>query len=308
MQKDDNLLFPAETCWFVSGRSALKAILAENHFKTAAIPIWCCESMITPFMDSQIEVTFYIDKLPQSDVALVMDHFGYSFEDSAYKEFDGIIIRDLTHSLLSKPHYDADYYFGSLRKWAGFWTGGFAWGFHNQIRYQSRDTEYNDYINLRKEAMSQKEKYMNGAISSKDYLNLLSQAESILDSLSISPAEERDIELAKRLDTDFIKAKRRNNAEILKRAFSDNIIFKSLDKDDCPMFVPVRIKSRNELRAYLIQNEIYCPVHWPVSQFHQLNGSTKQLYEEELSLVCDQRYCAADMQRMVDTIHNFERR
>ena len=137
IQKNDNLLFPAETCWFVSGRSALKAILKENHFKTAAIPVWCCESMIKPFIDSHITVTFYVDRLPKTDVALVMDHFGYSSNDLAYEGFNGTIIRDLTHSFLSKSYHDADYYFGSLRKWAGFWTGGFAWGFRNQIQYQS---------------------------------------------------------------------------------------------------------------------------------------------------------------------------
>ena len=59
------------------------------------------------------------------------------------------------------------------------------------------------------------------------------------------------------------------------------------------------------LRRYLIDKEIYCPVHWPLSSYHDIDKSSRKIYEDELSLVCDQRYSEVDMQRMVDEIRMF---
>ena len=94
----------------------------------------------------------------------------------------------------------------------------------------------------------------------------------------------------------------------LMQAFADQLIFPTLTEDDCPMFVPILVPEgkRNELRRYLIQRDIYCPVHWPVSPYHKLQkGPETDLYDNELSLVCDQRYTERDMLRMVEAIHEF---
>ena len=125
---NENSLFPPETQWFISGRSALKAIISENNFKVVAIPDWCCDSMIKPIVDAGIKVLFYPalhnkGHIPaEADCALVMDYFGYTGH-SDVRSFEGTVIRDITHSLLSADYNDADYYFGSLRTWSGFYTG-----------------------------------------------------------------------------------------------------------------------------------------------------------------------------------------
>lgn len=55
---------------------------------------------------------------------------------------------------------------------------------------------------------------------------------------------------------------------------------------------------RDALRKYLIDNGIYCPIHWP-----EVMGATIGVRENELSLICDQRYSEGDMQAIVDAIH-----
>ena len=304
-QAKQNALLPEETQWFASGRSALKAILQENRFKTAALPAWCCDSMILPFLEEGIKVEFYQNELPKADVALVLEHFGFSSElDTAC--FHGIIIRDLTHSLFSARKEDADYYFGSLRKWAGFYTGGFAWGFKNPVSYEAEATEL---LQLRDRAMEWKARYIQGKTEDKGYLSLFSEAEELLEHIGVAPAAERDIDLAKHLDASFIVARRRENAQLLLDAFSDIAIFPKMGENDCPLFVPILVPDgkRNALRAHLIENKIYCPVHWPVSEYHSLTKEQTRLYENELSLVCDQGYGAEDMQRMIDVIDSFFR-
>lgn len=299
----ENGLFPQDTHWFRSGRSALEAILQENDFKTAAVPMWCCDSMIAPFLEAGIRVRFYPlgEEPPKADAALVLDYFGYTGH-SPIGSFDGTVIRDVTHSLLSRDYTDAHYHFGSLRKWAGFYTGGFAWGLKEAPPYLADESGFRP---LRQQAMEEKERYILGQTDSKAYLSVFSMAEDCLEQPGIFPGALRDRELAARLDVDFIRKRRRENASVLLEAFADLSVFPELKATDCPMFVPVLTDRRDELRRHLIQNEIYCPVHWPVSPIHRLTKDQEAFYGRELSLVCDQRYTAADMRRMVDTIKEF---
>lgn len=298
----ENGLFPADTHWFRSGRAALESIVRENSFRTAAIPFWCCDSMIAPFLASGIQIRFYEPgcPIPEADAALVLDYFGYTgHSDTA--GFSGAVIRDVTHSLLSATYADGDYSFGSLRKWAGFHTGGFALGLKEEPSY-SEDTAF---LSLRRQAMEEKEKYISGLSDSKDYLALFAEAEDILEQGGICPADPRDVALAGKLDVDFIRSRRRKNAEILLDAVGDLAVFPELKDTDCPMFVPILTDRRDELRRHLIQNEIYCPVHWPVSPIHVLTEAQERFYARELSLVCDQRYSEADMRRFVECIQEF---
>lgn len=317
-----NRLFPEATQWFISGRSALKAVIRDiGAVHTVAMPSWCCESMFKPFQDEGIKVVFYPvyweKRLSQEirldcDVLFILDYFGYTTE-LRNLNFEGIIIRDVTHSIFSSCYSDADYYFGSLRKWCGVWTGGYAWtrDGHSLPMDHADDMGYTD---LRQKAMIQKQRYISGvkdiqddSIQDKAYLQLFNTAEECLDLVGIAPAAERDIVLAEALDTDFIKNRRRANAEILRTAFRDWLMFQEMADEDCPAFVPVLVPEgkRDALRRYLISKEIYCPVHWPVSSGHILNEKQSEIYNNELSLVCDQRYSEDDMHRLVTETEMF---
>ena len=312
-----NYLFPESTQWFLSGRSSLQAIIKElGGARSVSLPSWCCDSMIKPFIDARLDVHFYPvywqEGLVQEinlddDVLFLMDYFGYTGRQTDLSSYKGIVIRDVTHSLFSSSYSDADYYFGSLRKWCGVWTGGYAWtrDGHRLIE------EYGDdfgYIPLRERAMQLKNSYIHGCgVVDKYYLKIFDEAEDALESVGIASADSRDIDLARRIDFDCIKARRRVNAEVLRNAFPAWLVFPELSPMDTPMFVPILVPDsrRDELRRYLVKNEIYCPIHWPVSEYHKLDERTKNIYKNELSLICDQRYTEGDMHRMVETIKLF---
>lgn len=300
----ENDIFPKETKWFISGRSALLAIIKENNFKTVALPYWCCESMVKPFIQNNIEVVFYdafnVSKGITADAILVMDYFGYTTGNS-FNDFHGIVIRDLTHSIFSKKYDDSDYYFGSLRKWAGFYTGGFAWGFNEEVKFEKENTKY---IELRKEAMYKKKQYINGENDSKEYLNIFKEAEELLDDIKIEPSCDRDIELTKYFDVEYVKEIRRNNAKTLMDNLKDKLVFPVLYENDCPLFVPIRIKNRNDIRKRLIENNIYCPAHWPISVYHKTSNKLENLFNEEISLICDQRYNEDDMNKIINVLNS----
>lgn len=316
----ENHLFPRNTVWYLSGRCALRAIINDikkkNSFKTVGIPSWCCDSMIAPFIAQGIEVKFYsvvcvekglqIDLSPveKTDAILILDYFG--FKRPLNFNFNGIVIFDATHSVFLENTYNADYTFGSLRKWAGFYTGGFAFSKDGNLETKETESDFT-YIETRKLAMQEKNKYLRGEINSKEFLQLFSTAEKVLDLLSNGKADPRDVMLAKKLDISFIKEKRRENAAFLIKELGDLSLFKEMKDDDCPLFVPVIVPSgkRTTLRKYLIGKQIYCPVHWPETELHNLSDEEKFIYENEISIVCDQRYSLSDMNRIVQEVKSF---
>lgn len=279
------------------------------------MPSWCCDSMIKPFVDAHYSINFYpvyfdrgvVQEVElNADVLFMIDYFGYTVTTPDLSGFKGVVIRDVTHSLFSSTFSDADYYFGSLRKWSGVWTGGYAWT-RDGHRLEAGDENDQGYVNLRQRAMAEKTEYIRGTREDKGYLKIFDEAEEALERVGIVPAADRDVGLAQRLNVEEIRDIRRANAEVLRNAFPDWLIFPCLLSTDVPMFVPVLVPDgkRDSLRRYLIKNEIYCPVHWPVSEYHKLDERTAYIYQNELSLVCDQRYTEDDMYRMVETIKEY---
>lgn len=309
-------LFPADTQWFQSGRSALTCILSDIQKKrrvhAVAMPAWCCDSMVKPFADAGVEVRFYpvfpekgklvrdLSPAKDCDILFEISYFGYA--DPAPADFSGIRIRDLTHSIFSGPQPPADYAFGSLRKWAGFHTGGFGWGL-SPVSLE----EDAAYTQMRSAAMADKLRYLRGETESKAYLGIFGEAEEHLEQCGPGGASARDRELALRLDIPALKQRRRENAARLLDAFGDLAVFFQMEEEDCPLFVPILVPEgkRDALRRHLISRQIYCPVHWPLTDYHRPDGRSMKLYENGLSLICDQRYGLTDMDRLIEAVQQF---
>ena len=73
-----------------------------------------------------------------------------------------------------------------------------------------------------------------------------------------------------------------------------------------PLFFPLFLNSseeRDKLRDYMIKNMVYTPIHWkkPSSV-----GTKNILYDIELSIPCDQRYCEEDMEMIIRLLNKFK--
>ncbi len=320
--------------YLLSGRTALEYIIRDikkqRRIDAVLLPSYCCHSMIEPFLRHEISVRFYevfydrdkglCARLPEkkkNEIFYYMTYFGFSeingIDIGAIRANYDIIIEDKTHSYLSgQDDIGSDYAYSSLRKWAGFY--GLA-------EAQKREGEFliepvavgTDYSSIRKEAMLCKKSYIENPAGDKShFLDLFNSAEELLekDYVGYAPTAE-SIEQFLTADIKLIKAKRRANADVLierlKSVSGCELIFKSRKHSDTPLFVPIIVdKNRDALRRYLIDNQIYCPVHWPFSEMHgEFSEETNYLYSNELSLVCDQRYSEDDMNRTADLIINF---
>lgn len=323
----------------LSGRTALDMIIqdikATRELKSIYLPSYCCESMIVPFIEQGIKVTFYdvlinktgrfefnVDLTNDIDAILLLQYFGIKNTEvmeiaKTCKEKNMIIIEDITHSFfMNEPctGYE-DYRFGSLRKWTGLYTGAFLDKVSDKFLIPMPRETNDIYYSLRKEGMVLKHTYLESKIGEKKaYLEMLSEAEQRLEtdykgySIDIESLEKLHM-----LDIEQLKEKRRRNSNIILKAILNlnfiTPVYNEIKDGDVPLFIPVIVKDglRDKLRKYLIKNRIYCPVHWPISELHSISEQTKEIYDNVLSLVCDQRYDEKEMVYFLEVIRKFER-
>ena len=324
-----NFLPEAEDSVFVfSGRTAIETVIKDiGTVKKVMLPSYCCFSMIEPFLTAGIHVSFYNVFFNQSlvvdlnivndcDVILWCNYFGFNVQYPTkildeFRERGGIVIEDITHSLFSSiQHHNADYFVCSLRKWGSLISGGFCAKSIGTFLTKPRLLPDEDFISYKYEAMKLKSGFlMNGLCEIKaKYLNLYSITNKMLaDNYSATLMDEYSINQISCWNFDEIRHIRLENAKViyqyLKKCNEVAPLF-PFEAMNCPLFVPVIIADKNRrdtLRQKLIEQGVFCPVHWPKPD----GRCTSDLYDSELSLICDQRYNLDDITRMMYIICNF---
>ena len=136
--------------FFKSGRNALKAIArklkGEGHKPSVLLPIYTCETVITPFLDEGWEVDYYginadlsvnfssvAERVATNAPAVILFHSYFGLDTlskdtakiEALKDSGLMIIEDMTQSIFSLHRIEsADYYVTSLRKFLAIPDGG----------------------------------------------------------------------------------------------------------------------------------------------------------------------------------------
>lgn len=281
--------------------------------------------MLVPFKKKGIELDFYKVELNKGiqveildftnvDIILRCNYFGYEvdYPEDRLKEFKrkgGIIIEDITHSLLSKKQFceSSDYLIASLRKWGELLDGGFCSKRNGVFRKKTINEPSDDFLRKKITAMTLKAEYIENRqeIVKQQYLKYFAESNAELNIVySNTHMSKMSMEILSSWDIEGIRKQRWNNAIAIYSQFKEHIncipIFQ-LNKMDCPLFVPVvfeNVAQRNYTRQKLIEERIYCPIHWPKPNVY----CHSNLYDIELSLVCDQRYSQQDMERMMKVI------
>ncbi|NQG97471.1 hypothetical protein HO675_05130 [Streptococcus suis] len=320
--------------YFLSGRTALYHVIQdirkERRVVSVQLPSYCCQSMIEPFIRNGISVRFYsvyydqvnglsisINEPIENEIFYFMTYFGFQrlhgLDYQKIKNDFSVVIEDRTHSWLSsKDSHFSDYSYVSVRKWCGL--DGIAIATKKSGDFFEFPTKTNSvYSNLRLEAFRKKKDFIElGKGEKRDFLQLFQQAEEILNNNYINylPSNESIVSLLA-LDKENISKIRRKNASILIDGVRDissiELLFPTLQNCEVPLFVPILVNGvRDQLRQFLIENKIFCPIHWPKSTYHhEFDKNSECLYANELSLVCDQRYGTDDMERLVEVLKKF---
>lgn len=319
--------------FFLSGRTALEYIVrdieASNTQKSVLLPSYCCHTMIEPFVRHGFSIQFYdvyyseeqkcfCAKLPahsESEILFYMSYFGFSqvagLDLQDLRDKYQIIINDKTHSWLRTQSFEVqeDYSFTSFRKWGAFSGISEACKYSGNFIVPAAEESNRKYISMRETAFSQKADYMIHGGEKVGFLKLFGEAEMLLekDYAGYRPSYQT-LDAFFSTDWETVRNRRRENAQYLLNGLRDvkEIIlpYTALNEADVPLFVPILVKKgRDALRKYLIEQEIYCPVHWPKTELHnEISERAFKLYSSSLSLLCDQRYGKEEMESIVSKI------
>ena len=313
----------------LSGRTAiyyvLENIAKKQNIKKAYLPSYLCESMAQPFIDLGIEVLYYdvyyndglkynIDFLEEIDIFFAMNYFGYSNTNmdsyiQKYKNMGKIVIEDITHSIFSTKRYseNSDYLIASLRKWMPIASGGLAVNMNSNFEIELSNKSNEEMIGLKNAAMKNKKDFIEGKNTNKDeFLDEYKESSKALEKeYKNYPIDKKSLEIINKIDIQNIIKTRIENVKVIYDKLRKNSKVRFLVEDynekDALLCLPIILEHnlRNELRKYLIDNKVYLPVHWPLEE--RLNN----IFDIELSLVCDQRYSKEQISNYIDLIIEF---
>jgi hypothetical protein len=317
----------------LAGRTAIDVIIRDikitSLLRTVYMPSYCCESMIEPFVKNGVSVVFYhvtagaegfsidYDFNNNCDAIVLLDYFGYSnhaVQNIAKRESQAgkVVIYDGSHKLNGNRGVSqvATYEFCSYRKW--FYTNTAVVKKKNPFSLVYPTKQYDGYCDARNRAAMLKAGYLAGTVAdNQEFLALFHSAQEMLDAnyegyaAELITPENRSV-----VDIAALKKQRQINAAHLISGLRElqfnwlTLPVSTAGAEDCPLFVPVLIDKeiRIKVRQKLQENRIFCPLHWPLSKLHIIGTNDRQVYFTELSLLCDQRYNIADMDRCLETL------
>lgn len=309
---------------YSSGRAALYQILIflkqEKGITHVLLPEYLCSSVLVPIKDLGLEYCFYpIDEqlelieldfsklYTKGSVVLLINFFGLKDLSSQIKSIRGIdenaiIIEDDVQAYyeFKKPLDGVDFKFTSLRKTFAVPDGGLVKTKHHLPKVTAPNT-FGQY----KAAAALLKSMREGNFNDQIYLELFEKGESLIDSEQECGMSQIAEKLFSFMNDEHVKVRRLNNARYLidelKKIGIEPLLL--LNEDHVPLFVPIILKNRDEVRKALFQKEIYCPVHWPLDGMEIKRG--EQMAKEELSLIIDQRYGRKEMNEIIFVLKNF---
>lgn len=306
---------------YASGRAALYQILkylkAEKGVGRVLLPDYLCGSVLVPVKALELEYEFYpIDEHLELEAlrfrelyrtgttVLLINYFGLkdlSSQIRVIREIDehAIIIEDDVQAYyeFKKPLADVDFKFTSLRKTFAVPDGGLV-----KTNYVLPKAENPNTFGQYKAAAALLKSMREGNFNDQIYLEMFEKGESLIDSELKSGMSLLAAKLYDAQEEERVKIRRLNNAQYLVGKLEKMGIKQllPLTDDHVPLFIPVILQSRDEVRKAMFKEEIFCPVHWPLEGMDLKRG--KVMAETELSLIVDQRYGRNDMDKILNLL------
>ena len=311
-----------DTYYYASGRTALYQILRSlgpQHTKVW-MPDWLCYTMVEAADRAKTDVMFYelnsdfkatLEALDKSgfrdgEAVLMVNYFGLQDLKLTAKTIkeqypQSIVIEDGVQAywcFAEQENPYADYRFTSMRKAFAIPDGGLV----KTSRPMPDVTGSNTFAPLKVKAGVMKQHRRQDGIKDEDYLALFRQGDELIS----ENYESRMSDDSKRLfaGTDFEQAKRqrRANTKVILEGLKSLGIKPLIEvpADAVPLFIPIYLENRDEVRRSLFQHEVFCPVHWPLEGMNVKRGT--EMAEHELSLIVDQRYGEKDLDDIVKLI------
>ncbi len=328
------LAVPPEALVLRSGRDGLAVVtaaLAAQGARTLFLPAFACDSLWAGNRLDEVEVLRVDASLQPRPEAiheaarhggrvavLAMPLFGRPLGRAVREALSGArergvwIVDDLSHGILSAAvEALGTVGLASLRKWAALPDGGLAWGVAEPEWSPAPADGAAGFAAARAAAQHAKGRWLRDGVGDKGaFLAALADAERTLDGAG-QPAgmSASSLALLAQVPWAAVARVRRDNHERLSAALAGLSLPLTplcpgpLPDGVVPLGLPVLFAdgaARDRVRRALIERRIYCALHWPLpapvdpaAHPEAADGAARIL-----TLPCDQRYGAADMERV----------
>ena len=142
------------------------------------------------------------------------------------------------------------------------------------------------------------------------YRKIFSRCEDIIDETDmVREISDFSRFIIQCINVNDLISKRKENFKYLKKELQSIEILPvcNFQEGDCPFVFPIRIANRDKFRKYLMENRIYCAVHWPFDGFMEKERKNAVFNSDTLiSLPIDQRYDIKEMDYMLNVIKAYE--
>lgn len=316
-----------------SGRSALRMLSGILQGKAILMPDYVCET-VTEALPEDCHIIYYpvnyrfqinVEKLEELlqvysiQFLYVMHYFGVLQQESCIahiarlkQKYHLTVIEDTTHSLFTSRKTIGDYIVASLRKWFPIPDGG--------VLYADKSCSLPEHPKSKKpasqkvEAMLLKKLYLTENFDCNvKYREIFAKEEDAFR-YQTSVYQMSDISrfLLSHFSMESIRHSRQRNvaqlleglknmpciAEGFQHGYSVAI---SPQPTDIFLALPIYTAKRDFLRKLLMEDKIYCAVHWPLGH-PAAYAESRWIESHILSLPIDQRYQKEEMQYLLDCL------
>jgi dTDP-4-amino-4,6-dideoxygalactose transaminase len=308
-QKGDILLLPAYLCFTILD-TLKKTGIEYRLYKTDRNLGIDLEDMQSK-LDSHVKAVFFIH------------YFGFHQSEAVcrylcrLKEQGIILIEDLTQALFSvRPGCIGigDIAFASLRKWLPIPDGGVLYAKSKNLPQIEIENAGNDFLFYYFLAQVMKSAYLSdNSLNKQIYLDYADIADkNHLSDTAMRHMSKLSEAILNDYDFDGLMEARISNYEVLYEGLSGvkeiKVLFEP-DKACVPLGFPVLCPDRDALRRALIQDNIYCPIHWILPE--ECRGEdpiSASISDSILTIPCDQRYTVKEMKNILRCIYETLRR
>lgn len=293
-----------------TGRNALEYLLrSERKVSRIFIPFYTCDVILQPIRALGIPYDFYhIDEnleihgdieLPDDGIIIVNNYFGLkdSYIRTIAERYHDRLIADCSQAFFSEPVPGVKSFY-SCRKFVGVSDGGVAYPVVNDgrgealVNGEDDSSEHDSHLFLRSKYGAEA-----GFLAFREN-------ESKLDNQPVKSMSRQTLDILNHFDYDKAAMRRRANLEVLDAKLSERNRL-PISMEGTPMVYPLWIERGEEIRGRLISNRVFCARYWPnVLEWCRPCDVEYDLANNLVAVPCDQRYCAEDMERIIEIINN----
>ena len=314
--------------FFTSGRVAISFIIDKLKIDKIYLPNFLCEQVFECF--NKLNKNFYqisnsfeylsgLENIEDNSIVFVSNYFGLSNEikildilEKVKKSKNIVVIYDITHSLYSTKNSNVvDYYVASVRKWLPIPDGGllscnekFDIEFEDEPKDMVKDFVYASVLKLLYVNSIEADESLN-----KEYRSLFVNCEENLSKTSkLCCISNYSKNFINNFNSECL-IQRKKNYELLAKTLNNRNIklcFNNCLRGgvDIPFSMPILCEKRNELRRYLMENQVYCAIHWN-QDFMPESAKKEELSNQILSIPIDERYTSEDIKLLAKILNKF---